>query len=131
MDCSPPGSSCPWDSPGKNTGVGCHSLLQGIFPSQGLNPGLPHCRQSVNHLSHQGSLKIFIIICMIQVDRLFSQHYTNKSKVTEVSGLVKLPLQQKTKQIKRQQQNKETKSQVHSPCRNCFTLARFQSSHTL
>ena len=32
-----------WDSPGKNTRVGCHFLLQGIFPTQGLNPGLPHC----------------------------------------------------------------------------------------
>ena len=36
---------CPWDSPGKSTGVGCHALLQGIFPSQGSNPYLPHCRQ--------------------------------------------------------------------------------------
>ena len=36
---------CPWDSPGKNTGVGSHSLLQGIFPTQGSNPGLWHCRQ--------------------------------------------------------------------------------------
>ena len=36
---------CPWNSPGKNTGVGCHSLLQGIFPTQGLNLGLLHCRQ--------------------------------------------------------------------------------------
>ena len=36
---------CPWDSPGKNTGVGCHFLLQGVFLTQGLNPGLPHCRQ--------------------------------------------------------------------------------------
>ena len=35
----------PWDSPGKNTGVGCHFLLQGIFPTQGVNPGFPHCRQ--------------------------------------------------------------------------------------
>ena len=35
----------PWDSPGQNTGVGCHFLLQGIFPTQGLNPGLPPCRQ--------------------------------------------------------------------------------------
>ena len=34
-----------WDSAGKNTGVGCHFLLQGIFPTQGLNPGLLHCRQ--------------------------------------------------------------------------------------
>ena len=37
----------PWDSPGKNTGVGCHFLLQGIFPTQGLNPGLPHSRQTL------------------------------------------------------------------------------------
>ena len=36
---------CPWSSPGKNTGVGCHFLLQGIFPTQGLNQGLPHCSQ--------------------------------------------------------------------------------------
>ena len=36
---------CPRNSPDKNTGVGCHFLLQGIFPTQGLNPGLPHCRQ--------------------------------------------------------------------------------------
>ena len=36
---------CPWDSPDKNTGVGCHSLLQGTFLTQGLNPGLPHCSQ--------------------------------------------------------------------------------------
>ena len=40
MDCSPPGSSVHGDSPGKNTGVGCHALLQGIFPTQGLNPRL-------------------------------------------------------------------------------------------
>ena len=37
----------PWDSPGKNTGVGCHFLLQGIFPTQGSNPRLPHCRQTL------------------------------------------------------------------------------------
>ena len=55
MDCSPPGSSVPGDSPGKKTGVGCHALLQGIFPTQGSNPGLPHCRWILYHLSHQGS----------------------------------------------------------------------------
>ena len=46
---------CPWDFPGKNTGVGCHLLLQETFPTQGLNLGLPHCRQTLYHLSHQGS----------------------------------------------------------------------------
>jgi len=38
------------DSPGKNTGVDCHALLQGIFPTQGSNPGLPHCRQILDSL---------------------------------------------------------------------------------
>ena len=46
---------CPWDSPGKNTGIGCHFLLQGIFPTQGLNLGILHCRQMLYPLSHQGS----------------------------------------------------------------------------
>ena len=82
-DCSSPDSSVHGDSPGKNTEVGCHfllqkslrphglysswnspglntevgslSLLQGIFPTQGSNPGLPHCRWILYHLSHQGS----------------------------------------------------------------------------
>ena len=40
VDCSPTRLLCPWDSPGKNIGVGCHFLLQWIFPTQGLNPGL-------------------------------------------------------------------------------------------
>ena len=40
VDCSPPGSSVHGDSPGKNSGVGCNALLQGIFPTQGLNPDL-------------------------------------------------------------------------------------------
>ena len=47
---------CPWDSPGKNTGVDCHFLLQGIFPTQGSNRGLPHCRQTLYPLSYQGSI---------------------------------------------------------------------------
>jgi len=44
-----------WDSPGKNTGVGCHALLQGIFPTQGSNPCLPYCRRILYCLSYQGS----------------------------------------------------------------------------
>ena len=46
---------CPWDFQGKSTEVGCHFLLHGIFPTQGLNPGLSHCRQMLYRLSHQGS----------------------------------------------------------------------------
>ena len=58
--CNPHGRQparllCPWDSSGKNTGVGCHFLLQGILLTQGLKLGLPCCRQILYHLSHQGS----------------------------------------------------------------------------
>ena len=56
VDYSPPGSSVHGDSPGKNTGVACGALLQGIFPTQGSNPGLPHCRQSLYCLSHREAL---------------------------------------------------------------------------
>ena len=46
---------CPWNSPGKNTRLGCHFLLQEIFLTQGLNLGLLHCRHILYHLIHQGS----------------------------------------------------------------------------
>ena len=49
MDCSPPDSSCPWGFPGKNTGVGCHFLLLGIFPTQGSNLQLLNCRRILYH----------------------------------------------------------------------------------
>ena len=54
---------CPWNSLGKNTGMDCHSLLQGIFPTQGSNPGLLHCRQILYHLRHYGS-QCFIHSCV-------------------------------------------------------------------
>ena len=52
-----PARLCPWNSSGKNTGVGSHSLLQGFFPTQGLNLGLRHCRKTLYSLNHQGSPK--------------------------------------------------------------------------
>ena len=54
----PHGIYSPWNSPGQNTGVGNLSLLQGIFPNQGSNPGLLHCRQILYQLSHKGSPRI-------------------------------------------------------------------------
>ena len=54
----PHGLYSPWNSPGQNTGVGSLSLFQGIFPTQGLNPGLLHCRQILYQLSHKGSPSI-------------------------------------------------------------------------
>ena len=58
MDYNPSGSSVHGDSSGKNIGVGCHAFLQRIFPTWGLNLGLPHCRWILYHLSHQGSPRI-------------------------------------------------------------------------
>ena len=49
---------CPWDAPGQNTRVGCHALLQGIFPTRGSNPGLPHCRWILYCLRHEGTPRI-------------------------------------------------------------------------
>ena len=60
IDCSPPCSPVHGDSPGKTTGVGCYSLLQGIFLTQGSNPGLLHCRGVIYHLSHQERAHVFL-----------------------------------------------------------------------
>ena len=57
MDCSPPGF-CPWNSPGKNTGVHCHSLRQRNFPTQGSNPGLLHRRQFLYRLNYREVLTL-------------------------------------------------------------------------
>ena len=46
----------PWNAPGKNTGVACHSLLQRMFPNQGLNPSLPYCREILYHVSQGSSI---------------------------------------------------------------------------
>ena len=51
----PHGLNSSWNSPGRDTGVGSRSLLQGIFLTQGSNPGLPHCRHILSQLSHQGT----------------------------------------------------------------------------
>ena len=75
-----PGSSVPGDSQGKNTGVGCHALLQGIFPTQGWNPGLPHCRWILSQLSHKGSPRI-----LEWVAYPFSSGYSQTRNQTRVS----------------------------------------------
>ena len=53
--CNPIDLHSPWNSAGQDTGIGSHSFLQRIFSTQGLKPGLPHCRQILYPLSHQGS----------------------------------------------------------------------------
>ena len=86
MHCSPSGSSVHGDCPGKNIEVGCHDLLQGIFPTQGSNPGLPHCRWSLYHLSHQASPK-----CQTRGEIKYLFLITNHILIESVlRGLVKL-----------------------------------------
>ena len=55
----------PWNSPGQNAGLGSLSLLQRIFPTQGSNTGLPHCRQILNQLSHKGSLVLLLLLLLL------------------------------------------------------------------
>ena len=62
MDSSPPSSSAHGDSLSKNTGLGCHALLQGIFPTQGSNPGLQHWRWILYRLSHQESSEFYNLL---------------------------------------------------------------------
>ena len=60
---------CPWNSPGKNVGVGSHFLLQGIFLTQGSNLGLQHCRQNLYRQSQQGSPKILVMRLILVVSQ--------------------------------------------------------------
>ena len=84
MDCSLPGSSVHGNFPGKNTGVGCHALLQGIFLIQGSNAGLPHCRWILHCLNHQRSPRILEWVtypfCSI------SSWLKNQSRVSCIAG---------------------------------------------
>ena len=79
MDCTPPGTSVHGASPSKNTGMGCHTLLQGIFPTHGLNPGLPHCRWIFYCLSYQGSPRILEWVRLSLLQRLFPTQESNRS----------------------------------------------------
>ena len=76
--CSLPGSSVHGDSPGKNTGVDCRTLLQRISPTQGLSPGLPHCRQILYQLSHKRSPRIWEWGSLSLLQRIFLTQESNR-----------------------------------------------------
>ena len=75
----------PWNSPGQNNGVGSLSLLQGIFLTQGLNPGLPHCRQILYQLSHTGSPRILEWVAYSFSSR--SSWPRNQTRVSWIAGV--------------------------------------------
>ena len=85
--CDP--TVCAWNSPGENTGVGCHSFLQGIFPTQQWNPGLLHCPQILYRLSYQGSPNITIWVALgvaqsqTQLKRLSSSSSSGKESTCQ------------------------------------------------
>ena len=80
QDCSPPGSSVHRDSSGKNCGVGCYALLQGIFPAQGSNLGPLYCRGVLYHLSHQGSPVTYITLHLRFALKTQCRHLDNWAK---------------------------------------------------
>ena len=75
---------CPWNSPGQNTAVGSHSLLQEIFSTQGSNPGLPHCREILYQLSHKGSPRI--LEWAAYTFSSISSHPRNWTRVSCIAG---------------------------------------------
>ena len=80
----PNGLYSPWNSLGQNTGVGSLSLLQGIFWTQGSNPGLPHCRWILYKLSHQGSSRILEWVAYPFSSRSF--WLRNWTRVSSIAG---------------------------------------------
>ena len=73
MDRSLPGTSVHSDSPGKNTVVGCRAR-KGIFPTQGSNPGLPHCGQILHYLSHEGNPDVCIDLSFFSDSLVISRY---------------------------------------------------------
>ena len=93
----------PWNFPGKNTGEDCHFLLQGIFPTQGLKLGLPHCRQTLYCLSHQGSPLLLLptYLYASKFGKLSSGHRTGKGQFSFQSQRKAMP------------KNAQTTAQLH------------------
>ena len=90
MYCSSPGSSVLGGSPGKNTGVGCHALLQGIFLTQGLNPGLTCGRRILYCLSHQGiCISMSCLKSIFEFQRLETIFYTTKQPLLLLPQMLK------------------------------------------
>ena len=83
----------------QESGVGCHSLLQGIFLTQGLNPGLLHCRQILYHLSHQGRPRT-LLLCSFKKFNVFRHEFSQKLNQSSLFQ-VKLPQGVKKKRDRR------------------------------
>ena len=78
---------CPWNFPGQNNGACCHFLLQGIFPTQGSNPGLPHCRQILYHWATGEALQIAQVF-LFQTQLPLAQSLNCPQGTSHVPGMV-------------------------------------------
>ena len=135
---------CPWNSPGKNTGVSCHFLLQGIFPIQGSNPVLLcllHCRWILHLLSYWGRLKGCVAsplgnwTMVFRVTCGYSHHYTNKDKASILDEPTKtfsslfylnilMPFYTRVASCAKLNQKSEAKETLYSPCRSASSRQR-------
>ena len=86
----PHGLYSPWNSPGQNTGIGSCFLLPGIFPTQGSNRGLPHCRRILYQLNHEGGPLNIVLVIMFYVLRalLFWKHFVITLKLLDISQFI-------------------------------------------
>ena len=85
----PHGLYSPWNSPGKNTAVGSHALLQGIFPTQGSDLGLLHCRRILYRPSHQGS-PILVCVCFCCVTQQTLDKHVYRNFLTQSNYLLRV-----------------------------------------
>ena len=86
IGCSLPGPSVHGYSPGKNTGVGCHFLLQGIFQIQGLNPGLLHCRWILYQMNQKGNPRTLAWVAYHFASG--SSQPRNRTRVSSIAGVL-------------------------------------------
>ena len=86
----PHGLYSPWNSPGQNTGVGSLSLLQGIFPTQGSNPGLPHCRRILYHITHANDSDVSVKLGLQSSFPLISEHFFQLENKMEINAIPKV-----------------------------------------
>ena len=79
---------CPWDFPGKDTGVVCHVLLQGIFPTQGSNLGLLHCRQILYRLNYEGRNKQYLSVFESHSLKEWLHYLTSPPKTSVITTII-------------------------------------------
>ena len=119
---------CPWNSPGKNTRVGSHALLQEIFPTKGSNLCLLHCRRIPYHLIHQGKPKILYILLQIMGAWLFP-NLKFKSDNNKITKLPEMWLELWSFQLRGRTRTESPDMTCSVPCNRILVTVWFCSAH--